>query len=96
MTVKTVLIAFALVLSACSTVTVVPGGKAKVSTAPTFEESRPFYLAGLIGEQSIDVAKICPNGVSQVQTQSTFLDSLLGGITLTIYAPRTVKVWCKG
>lgn len=84
-----------LFLGGCSTVTVTPSGKAKTSISPTYEESKSFYLFGLIGEQEVDVTKYCQGQEpQQMQTQSTFLDSFLGIITIGIYSPRTLKVWC--
>lgn len=82
-------------VSACSTITIQPKKIPKLSTAPTYEERKNFYMWGLVGEERVDVTKIC-NGskVKQMQSQATFVDGLLGTITLGIYAPHTVKVWC--
>ncbi|MCH2042233.1 MAG: Bor family protein [Saccharospirillaceae bacterium] len=83
-------------LAGCSTVTIHPKSAAKLSSNPTFEESQTFYLWGLVGENRINVSEICGSkGPLQMQTQQTFVDGLLGGITLGIYAPHTAKVWCK-
>jgi hypothetical protein len=30
-----------------------------------------------------------------MQSQQTFVDGLLGLVTLGIYSPQTAKVWCK-
>jgi hypothetical protein len=91
--------------SACSTVTITKSGIKKVETEPTYEESFPFYLGGLIVPDQnknpdgyhIDGKKIC-HGQTPVQMQAvrTPLETLYTIITLTIYAPRTVKVWCNG
>lgn len=96
MELKRVIIALTLILtSGCSTVTISPKGVTKYSTEPTYEDSKKFYLLGLVGENDVDVKDICGNRpVRQIQTQDTFLDSFLTIITLTIYSPRTVKVWC--
>jgi hypothetical protein len=37
--------------ASCSTVTMLPKGTAKLSSEPTYESSKPFYIAGLVGEQ---------------------------------------------
>jgi hypothetical protein len=79
----------------CSTVTISRKGTGRVSSDPTWEASKPFFLGGLIGQSDIDVNQICgKRGVRQMQTQDTFLDSFLTIITIAIYAPRTAKVWC--
>ena len=85
----------ALSMSACSTVTINQEGQQKLVSKPTYEESKPFYLWGLVGDQHIDVTKICDGKEPvQMQSQQTFVDGLLGAITLGIYAPHTAKVWC--
>jgi hypothetical protein len=56
-----------------------------------------FFLFGLIGESTLDVTEFCPvEQVLEVSTRLTFLNGLVGGITLGIYTPRTVKVVCAG
>jgi hypothetical protein len=82
--------------SACSTVTITPKGQSKLSIPPTYEDRMPFFLGGLIGEKDVDVKAVCKGKtVKQVQTQQVFMDSFLAVVTLTIYAPRTVKIWCE-
>lgn len=85
----------AIALAGCSTVTVNPAGTQKIASQPTYEEVKPFYMWGLVGEHTVDVTVVCGDKqVQQMQTQQTFVDGLLGGLTLGIYAPRTAKVWC--
>ena len=80
----------------CYSVTIRPEGGFKMATQPSFEQRQDFYLWGLVGESHIDTAKICPKaGPSQMQSQTTVVDGLLGLITLGIYSPETAKVWCK-
>jgi hypothetical protein len=84
-----------LLLAGCSTVTINPKGTTKLETEPTYEKSLPFFLVGIIGEKEVDVKAICGGrAVKQIQTQNTFLDSFLEIVTLTIYSPRSIKVWC--
>jgi hypothetical protein len=83
-------------LSACSTVTIRDKSEAKMSSEPSYESSESFFLWGLVGEKHIDVQKICgKQTVRQAQSQFTLEDSLLTLITLGIYQPRTVKIWCE-
>lgn len=85
-----------LILSACSTVTIRNRGVTKLASEPTYESSEPFFLWGLVGEKHIDINQICEKTpVRQIQAQYTVLDSVLGVITLGIYMPRTVKIWCE-
>jgi hypothetical protein len=83
-------------IGGCSTVTISPKGTGKIVSKPTYEDSRPFYFFGLAGEQHVDVQEVCSGkSAIQMQSQQTFVDGLLGGITLGIYAPHSVKVWCE-
>ncbi len=85
-----------LMLGACSSVTIQPQKIAKLSDKPTYQDSRPFYLWGLVGEERVDVKEICTDTqAAQMQSQQTFSDGALGLITLGIYSPHTIKVWCE-
>lgn len=94
---KKIILATALILCAgCSTVTLNPKNHMKLTTEPTYEESLPFFLGGIVGEKDVNVKEICgKRAVKQIQTQNTFVDSLLGIVTIIIYTPRTIKVWCE-
>lgn len=83
-------------LLGCSTVTVRPIDGPKLANVPTYEETKPFYMWGLVGEHRVDVTEVCSSGSpKQMQTQQTFANGVLGVLTLGIYAPHTVKVWCE-
>ncbi len=88
-------VAISLSLGACSSVSVRPEGGAKLTTAPTYLDSKPFYLFGLIGRHEVDVNAVCEGAeVLQMQTVRTMNDYLIGFVTWFIYSPRTAKVWC--
>jgi hypothetical protein len=82
-------------LSACSTITIRDKGTGKMATEPSWEESQSFFIYGLVGKHHVDVKQICgAKPARQMQAQTTFVDGLLGFITIGIYTPRTAKVWC--
>jgi hypothetical protein len=84
-----------ILLSACSTVTIRSEGGVKETTPPTYLDSKPFYLFGLIGSHEVDVNEVCEGAeVLQMQTARTMNDYLFGLATWFIYSPRTAKVWC--
>jgi hypothetical protein len=86
----------AFILAGCAKVTIRPEGGEKTTAKPDYEKSKPYFFWGLVKEYTIDVQEICENkGVDQIQSQHTFVDGLLGGITLGIYSPKTARVWCK-
>ncbi len=83
-------------LSACTSVTIKPNGGEKLHTEPSYIDSKPFYLFGLIGEHTVNVNEVCDGAeVEQMQTLISSNDYLLNIITLFIYSPRTAKVWCR-
>jgi hypothetical protein len=61
-----------------------------------FEEKGSFFLWGLIGEKEVNLKKMCPAGPARWQNQQTFVDGLIGAVTLGIYIPRTINVECTG
>lgn len=87
-----------LFLASCVThqVTIIPPSHKGVSQyEPQYVKSHSFFLFGLIGEEYVNVKNICQGSkVRQMRSQFTFLDHFIGIITLGIYYPQTVKVWC--
>ena len=84
-------------ISGCATVTISPKDQAKLESTPDYENSLDFFFWGLApAENEVAVDEICGSEPRQMQAQTTFVDGLIGGLTLGIYAPRTVKVWCEG
>jgi hypothetical protein len=52
------------------------------------------FIFGLVPATPIDVRSQCTNGVAIVDTQMTFLNGLVGALTLGIYTPLSVSVTC--
>ncbi len=59
------------------------------------EETKKFYLFGLVGEHTLIMKDYCKKGVSHIREQNTFGDSFVTAITLGIYAPRTIQIYCR-
>lgn len=53
----------------CATVTIKPGGGARMSGRPSYQDSKPYFFWGLMGEHEIDVGEIC-QGKTAEQMQS--------------------------
>lgn len=84
-----------MMLSACTTVTIQPVATAPLVSKPDYQSSKDFFLWGLIGKRKVDVNLICKGqGAKQMQTVQTFKDGVWGAITLGVYTPHTVKIWC--
>ncbi len=52
------------------------------------------WIAGLVPPNTVETAEKCASGVSRVETQRTFLNGLVGILTLGIYTPMEIKVTC--
>ena len=52
------------------------------------------WVFGLVPPQTVEAASQCPNGVAQVETQLSFLNQLVSGITFGIFTPMSIKVTC--
>jgi len=92
---QTFVLIITVVLSGCAAVTITDTGSADFRYRPHYQDSKHFFLWGLIGEHRINVREICGDqAVKQMQTRFEPLDVLWGGVTLGLYLPRTAKVWC--
>ncbi|MGI9042626.1 MAG: Bor family protein [Gemmatimonadaceae bacterium] len=52
------------------------------------------FIYGLVPPAVVNTASQCPNGVSRVETQHTFLNQLASFVTFGIYSPITITVAC--
>ena len=86
-----------LLLSSCATQTFLVNSGEKIS-ASTLDIDKPshFFINGLGQNDIIDAVEICGSAdkVGKVETEITFLNGLLAGITFGIYTPYQYKVYC--
>lgn len=52
------------------------------------------FLWGLLPPDQVDGAAECGGAVSRVETELSFLNSVVAGITFGIYTPMTIRVVC--
>jgi hypothetical protein len=52
------------------------------------------FVAGLVPPSPVQAMQRCPKGVSKVETEHSFLNALVGGITFSIVTPMHIKVTC--
>jgi hypothetical protein len=79
-------------LAGCYHATVETG--ATPSTVVIDKSFASAWIYGLVPPSTVSTAEKCPNGVAKVETQHTFLNQLVGFITLGIYTPMQIKVTC--
>jgi hypothetical protein len=83
----------ALLLSAGCFHQVVQTGSAPGST-DVDKQYVTTWLWGLVPAQEIDVRSQCPRGTATVTTEQSFMNGLVGALTLGIYTPQHVTVTC--
>ena len=52
------------------------------------------WIYGLVPPKTVSTSSRCPEGVAKVETQHTFVNQLVGFLTLGIYTPMHIRVTC--
>ena len=88
--------ALAMLITGCAQQTFTVGNKPTAVT-PKEPITHHFFVSGIGQEKTVDAAKICggAENVVKTETQQTFVNGLLGFITLGIYTPLEARVYCS-
>jgi len=54
------------------------------------------WIDGLVPPSTVNAASQCPSGVARIDTQLSFVNMLVGALTLGIYTPMDIRVQCAG
>jgi len=73
---------------------VIDTGKPSTGTVTIDQDWATGWAWGLVPPDKVDSASKCPAGVSRVETQLSFLNGLVGVVTLGIYTPMQINVTC--
>ena len=87
-----VVVGLLLVLPACYHATIETGLPASPQVIEKSFASGWIY--GLVPPSPVKAMSQCPNGVSKVETQLSFVNQLVRIITFGIYTPMSIKVTC--
>lgn len=79
-------------LSACYHATVTTG--ARPSNMKIENKWASSWVYGLVPPSAVETMDRCPAGVAQVDTQLSFLNQLVSGLTLGIFTPMEIVVTC--
>jgi hypothetical protein len=52
------------------------------------------WIYGLVPPKTVETAAKCPRGVARIETQLSFVNGLVGMLTLGIYTPMNIVVTC--
>ena len=87
--------ALALLITGCAQQTFTVQNK-PAAVAPKETITHHFFVSGIGQKKTVDAAKICggAENVVKTETQQTFVNGLLGFITLGIYTPLEARVYC--
>src|ERR671918_2083278 len=86
------LLTAAVALSACYHATVETG--LPPSTQVLEQSFASSWIYGLVPPKTVETASRCPDGVAKVETQHSFVNQLVGILTLGIYTPMHIRVTC--
>ena len=88
--------ALALLITGCAQQTFTVQNKPASGSTKGKTITRHLFVSG-IGQKAVDAAKICggAENVVKTETQQTFVNGLLGFITLGIYTPLEARVYCS-
>ena len=89
---KLAVVSLLLILAACYHATIETGLPASPQVIEKSFASGWIY--GLVPPSPVKAMSQCPNGVSKVETQLSFVNQLVNVITLGIYTPMSIKVTC--
>ena len=82
-----------MLIAACQPTVIRLGGR--IDRRPTVERQN-FFLAGLVGERTLEMKDYCSGGnVAKIKEEFTFGDKVWQILTLNIYSPRTVSIYCR-
>ena len=94
-----VCIGLALTLSACSNSHIIRFNMDKeqdTETARSYEGKSHFFLWGLMQKKNYNLENVCQtNGISAIENYWTLYDSLMGSLTMGIYAPESYTIYCN-
>ena len=79
-------------LSACYHATIETG--LTPSTQVLEQSFASSWIYGLVPPKTVETTNRCPDGVAKVETQHTFVNQLVGFLTLGIYTPMHIRVTC--
>ena len=88
-----------LMLSACGTDHIIRfdlNQQQNVETEPLYKGRSHFFLWGMYQKTDYDLSNLCyGRGIKAIETHWTWYDSLMGGLTMGIYATESFSIYCN-
>ncbi len=89
---RTATVALALILAGCYHATIETGSTP--STVTVEDKWADSWIYGLVPPDTINPMQRCTSGIARVETKLSFLNQLVGALTLGIYTPMSIQVTC--
>lgn len=92
-------IGLALTLSACGSDHIIRfnfNQQQEVDIEPSYAGRSHFFLWGMWQKTDYNMANVCQGrGIRAIDAHWTLYDSLMGGLTMGIYAPESYSIYCN-
>jgi len=92
-------IGLALTLSACGSDHIIRfdlNPQQNFKAEPSYEGRSHFLFWGFWQEKNYNLQNVCPGrGISAIENHWTLFDSLMGSLTMGIYAPESYSIYCN-
>lgn len=60
------------------------------------DEWQDYFICGLVNNtEPLNIDKLCPDGKVRIQRRTSFVNGLVGALTLCIYTPTEIVVKCE-
>lgn len=90
-----VVLGLALAATGCATHTINYKSPTAQAGGATQSVKQSFFLWGLVGGSEVDLERVCPTGVAQIQSKTGVGDQIFTVLTGGIYSPMSVDVTCS-
>lgn len=81
--------------SGCYRVTLVDDGFYPRARTPDHEEWTSFWAFGLVGQAELDIRRYCGGPAARVRTGGNAATGIVAVLTLGVYTPRKVYIYCS-
>ena len=92
-------IGLALTLSACGSDHIIRfnlNPQENINTEPAYQGRSHFFFWGMWQEKKYNLRNVCPaRGINAIENYWTLYDSIMGGLTMGIYAPESYSIYCN-
>ena len=92
-------IGLALTLSACGSDHIMRYNldqQPNIKTTPSYQGRSHFFFWGMGQKKNYNLTNVCQaKGINAIESYWTAYDSLMGGLTMGIYAPESYAIYCN-